>query len=268
MSGGIDIGTHEILDHLTRSGYLVLRVDDRGAGGTVAPPSDASFHDFVADARACVEHLSKREDVDAKRIVLIGHSEGGVTAPILAAERPEIAAIVLMAAPGRPLIDVIMDQNRSAMEKQGLTSDELEKQLSLVRAFLVRVASDEPIDPQSLSSDEERSTLRNRRWLQSHAKQDPLANIKKVKCPVLILQGAKDFQVSPEKDAAALEAALKSVQHPDHELRVLDGLDHLFKKSPGEVSEFGDYWKNRPIDTRFLDALEGWLAERVKRAGG
>ena len=96
-------GTHEILDRLTEEGYLVLRVDDRGVGQSKGPLKDIGFDGLIADARACVEYLLEREDVDPGRVAVIGHSEGGETAPILARELPEIAAIVLMAAPGRLL---------------------------------------------------------------------------------------------------------------------------------------------------------------------
>jgi pimeloyl-ACP methyl ester carboxylesterase len=263
FSSGLDLGTHEILDRLTSQGFLVLRVDDRGTGESSAMPPNASFLDLVADARACVDHLRKRDDVDPKRIVLIGHSEGAETAPILAAERPEIAAIVLMAPPGRPIAEIILDQNRLELEKRGLAKEELEKQLQEVRAFLAKLASDEPIDSASVDENE-RTALASRAWFQSHAKQDPIATIRKVKCPVLILQGAKDFQVSPEKDAAALEAALKAAHHPDHELHVFAGLDHLFKATPGEKSEIADYSKSRPVAAECLESLVAWLKVRLK----
>jgi hypothetical protein len=266
VSSGLDLGTHEILDRLTSEGFLVLRVDDRGAGSSSALPRDVSYLDLVADARACVEHLEKRDDVDAARIALIGHSEGAETATILAAERPRIAAVVLMAPAGRSILDVILDQNRLALTKQGLAADEIEKQLKDVRAFLVRLASDEAIDPASASSPEAKQALASRNWFRSHAQSDPVANAKKVKCPLLILQGAKDFQVSPTKDAAVLDAALAGVLHPDHELRVLPGLDHLFKRTPGESSEIADYAASRPIDPAFLDALTEWLRKRSNPA--
>jgi pimeloyl-ACP methyl ester carboxylesterase len=260
-SSGIDLGTHEILDRLTEKGFLVLRVDDRGTGGSSAMPPDASFTDLIADARACVQFLEKREDVDPKRIAVIGHSEGGETAPILAEDRG-IAAIVLLAAPGRSILEIVADQNRLALTKQGLGKDDIEKQMAGVRAFLAKLASDEAIDA-SKASEEEMTAIASRKWFQSHAKRDPIATIKEVKCPVLILQGATDFQVSPEKDAAALEAALKEAKNPDHELKVFAGLDHLFKKSPGQTSELQDYWKSRPIDPGFLDALGTWLEKRL-----
>ncbi len=267
MSSGIDLGTHEILDHLTSRGFLVLRVDDRGAGASSSLPADASFLDLVADAEACVEFLGKRTDVDPQRIVVIGHSEGGETAPILAVRHPEVAAIVLMAAPGRPLLEVILDQNRLGLEKEGLGAEAVELKLKQVRAFLVRLASDEAIDPATLDADE-RAALASRAWIRSHAEQDPIATIAKVRCPVLVLQGAKDFQVSPERDARALDKALAEAKNPDHELRVFDGLDHLFKKTPGERSEMADYWKSRPVDAEFLSVLAAWLEKRLRREGG
>lgn len=263
MSDGIDIGTHEILDRLTREGFLVLRVDDRGAGESSAPPENMSYDDLVGDARACVEFLARRDDVDAKRIVLVGHSEGGETVPLLAVENPSIAAIVLMAAPGRSVIDIMIEQNRMGLEQSGVKGAELEKQLGEVSALLRRLASDETIDPNSLPEDQ-RAILSQRAWIQGHARQDPIATVRKVRCPVLILQGAKDFQVSLERDARALEAALKDARHPDFELRAFPALDHLFKRSPGEKSEFADYMKDRRVDAEFLDVLCAWLRPRVK----
>jgi len=262
FSSGIDLGTHEILDRLTDKGFLVLRVDDRGVGGSSAMPLDVGYAELIADARACVEFLAQRDDVDPKRIAVIGHSEGGETAPILAAEDARIAAIVLMAAPGRPILEVIADQNRLALTKAGLAKDEIERKMTEVRAYLAKLASDEEIDA-TKASEEELTALASRKWLQSHAKRDPVATIRAVHCPVLILQGATDFQVSPEKDAAVLEAALKDAKHPDHEMKVFAGLDHLFKKSPGETSELADYWKSRPIDPGFLDTLAAWLGSRL-----
>ncbi len=263
LSAGIDLGTHEILDRLTSDGFLVLRVDDRGAGESSPLPPDASYLDLVGDARAALEFLARRDDVDPARIALIGHSEGGETAPLLAAESPRVAAVVLMAAPGRSLLAIITDQNRMALEQSGLSGDELEKQLNDVVALLKRLCGTGAIDPAELPADQ-RSVLTNRAWLQSHALQDPIATIRRVRCPVLILQGAKDFQVSLERDARALEAALSVAEHPDHELRAFAELDHLFKKVPGAKSELADYAKDRRVDAEFLDVLSGWLRHRLQ----
>jgi len=265
LSSGLDLGTHEILDRLTQDGFLVLRVDDRGAGESSALPPDASYDDLVADARAGLAFLRGRDDVDPARIALIGHSEGGETVPLLALEPPGVAAIVLMAAPGRSLLEIITDQNRLALEQSGVAGEELEKQLAEVVALLKRLCGTGPIDPAELPADQ-RSILSNRAWLQSHARQDPIATIRRVPCPVLILQGAKDFQVSLDRDARALEAALAAAEHPDHELRAFTDLDHLFKRVPGAKSELADYAKDRRVDAEFLDVLSGWLRQRLQPA--
>ena len=168
VASGIDVGTHEILDRLTEEGFLVLRVDDRGVGGSSGPTDNLSYEDLVADARACVDFLFRREDVDPERVALVGHSEGGITAPILAAERPQIAAVVLMAASGRPLVDLIMDQNARALEKAGVTGKERDRKLAEVRRYLEMVSGDESFDASKLPA-EFASLLAHREWLRGHA---------------------------------------------------------------------------------------------------
>ncbi len=262
FSSGIDLGTHEILDRLTQEGFLVLRVDDRGTGGSQGPLENLNLDDLIADARACVDFLLARDDVDPDRVVLIGHSEGGITAPILAVERPRIAALVLMAATARPVADVILEQNGLALDLAGVQGDDRKKILEDVRKYLDLAASDKAIKPEEIPADY-RSVLSMRAWLKSHAKQDPRANIQKVRCPVLVLQGEKDFQVSPDRDAREIAKALDEVRHADHELVVLPGLDHLFKKVAGEKSHMSDYFERRPVDAGFLDALVAWLGKRL-----
>src|SRR5262249_48286028 len=101
FSSGIDLGTPEILDRPPREGFLVLRFDDRGVGGSTGPIQDLDFDGLTGDGRRAVHYLLARTDVDPKRVAVIGHSEGALSAPVLAASEP-LAAIVLMASPGRP----------------------------------------------------------------------------------------------------------------------------------------------------------------------
>lgn len=262
FAGGIDLGTHEILDRLTKEGFLVLRVDDRNSGASVGPTENLGYEGLVADARACVDFLLSRDDVDPKRIVLIGHSEGGVTAPILAAEKPEIAAVVLLAATGRPLTDVMYEQNVAAINKSDLSEEERAQLLADVRSFLDSLVSEDPIDPESLRP-EFRAGLRMRPWLRGHARRHPVDTICKVRSSILILQGEKDFQVSPERDAQPLADALQASNHPDFELKTFPDLDHLFKRVAGEESNLAEYFTRRPVDPEFLEVLTGWLEKRL-----
>jgi uncharacterized protein len=261
-SGGVDLGTHEILDHLTEAGFLVLRVDDRGAGATTGPAADASYDDLVGDARACVDFLMKRSDVDPRRVAVIGHSEGGETAPILACERP-LAAIVLMAAPGRDMKAILREQKRRSLEELHIPESDVEAELAVHAKFLDLVCGEGAIDPKEVRADYA-PFLKNRRWFQSHARHDCITQIRKVKCPVLIAQGEKDLQVSPELDAPALKRALDEEKHGDATLRVFPELDHLFKRCTTATPSFADYLKPRPVDPEFLEFLTTWLTKRLQ----
>ncbi len=266
FSSGIDLGTHEILDRLTREGFLVLRVDDRGVGGSQGPTEALTYDDLVADARACLRFIASRPDVDPARIAAIGHSEGGETVPILAAEGSALAAIVLLAAPGRTMPAIVREQILYQRRIEGAGDEELERLGETVESFFEQLARGEEIDAEELP---ELLVLLSgaRPWLESHLRQDPIATIQKVRCPVLILQGGRDIQVSAERDAPPLAAALDQAGHADHQLVVFPELDHLFKKTAGEQSSGLEYLKSRPIDSRFLDTLSTWLKTRLMPEG-
>ncbi len=257
---GLDLGTHEILDRLTREGFCVLRVDDRGVGASTGPTQDLTFRDLVADGRRALRFLRARPDVDPTRVALIGHSEGGLSAPLLATEEP-VAAVVLMAAPGRPLEALLTEQLRLGRELQGAQPAELDAIERELAAFLGHIAKDEPIPSEGLAP-ELAAFVPGRAWLKSHLGRDPLVPLVAVHCPILILQGARDVQVSAERDAPKIQAALDAAGHADHELRVFPELDHLFKHASQHPSEL-DYLKARPIDAEFLDVLVAWLKARL-----
>ncbi len=261
VSAGIDLGTREILDRLTQDGFLVLRVDDRGVGGSKGPLADMTFDDLVEDAARAVRFLLGRPDVDPARVALIGHSEGGVSAPLLAARFP-LAAIVLMAAPGRPIDALLFEQLRHAREQAGASEEELAGFDRQFEGFIGAIAKGEELELESLPP-ELRAFAPARAWVESHLSQDPLANLRAVHCPVLILQGERDIQVSAERDAPLLAQALDEAGHGDHELVVFEGLDHLFKRTPGEVSSELDYLKARPVAPEFLEKISSWLEARL-----
>ncbi len=264
VAAGIDLGTHEILDRLTRDGFLVLRVDDRGVGESTGPLNELTFDDLVEDARRAVGYLLGRDDVDPARVAVIGHSEGGETAPLLATSIPEIAAIVLMAGPGRPIDALLEEQLLRARREAGAGEDELAELEFALADFLEKVRTGAALDGVEWPP-EVQIFVPARAWLRSHTLQDPIANLKKVRCPVLILQGERDIQVSAERDAPRLLDALEEAGHEDHELIVFPGLDHLFKKTVGERSSELDYLKTRPVAPEFLDKLSGWLRAHLMR---
>ena len=131
-----------------------------------------------------------------------------------------------------------------------------------VDAAFARLRRGEPVPAQDLPADLA-PLLAERAWLESHLRQDPLANLRRVRCPVLVLQGGRDIQVSAERDAPALLAALEAAGHEDHELVVFPELDHLFKRSTEERPSGLEYLRARPVDEAFLDTLAAWLTERL-----
>ncbi|MFO0982343.1 MAG: alpha/beta fold hydrolase [Planctomycetota bacterium] len=263
FASGIDLGTHEILDRLTESGFVTLRVDDRGVGASTGPTKDLTFDDLLEDALACVDFLLARGDLDTSRIAVIGHSEGGLTAMLLAHERPALKAIVLMAAAGRSIIDVLKEQKAWALDSAGVKDPARAAELLVHARFLELACSNAEIEPSDVRVDY-RPALSARAWLQSHARRDPIAALEQVACPVLIMQGEKDIQVSAERDAKRLAAALDRTHRADHELHVFAGLDHLFKRVPGATSQLADYLQQRPVDQEFLDTLVHWLQSKLK----
>jgi hypothetical protein len=184
-----------------------------------------------------------------------------MSAPILAASEP-VAAVVLLAAPGRPLNALLREQLLYARELAGATPGELEAFGQEIDGFLEAIARGDQLAAEGIPP-ELAAFLPARAWLESHLALDPLANVKRVRQPVLILQGAKDIQVSAERDTPLLVLALEEAGHADHELHVFPTLDHLFKKSPGERSSGLDYLLARPVDAEFLDVLAAWLRARL-----
>ncbi|HEX6883834.1 MAG TPA: alpha/beta fold hydrolase [Planctomycetota bacterium] len=258
FAAGMDLGTHEILDHLTRAGFLVLRVDDRGAGESTGPMEGLTFDDLVADGRRVLHYLRARPDVDPERVALLGHSEGGLSAPILAAEGG-VAAVVLLAAPGRPIDVLLREQLLAGRAAAGASEAELERFGQEMDAFLKAVAAGKP-PPAAGLAPELAVFVPRHAWLKSHIGRDPLAVLARVACPVLVLQGGCDVQVLADRDMPALAGAL--VQHPDHEVRRFPTLDHLFKVASDPPSSL-DYLRARPVDAEFLAVLTEWLTARL-----
>ncbi len=263
FSGGLDLGTHEILDRITSAGFAVLRLDDRGTGASSAPSTEPSLTELVRDAGLALTYLRSHPWVDAKRIVLVGHSEGGVVAPLAARDFGGIAGLVLLATPGRPMHAVMLAQNRDLLMQSGLAGDALEKRMAELRAGFERLIAEGALAQTELAP-EFRPMLPARRWLREHAAVELPTLLASLPLPVWIAQGELDAQVSPEHDARALDRALTAGAHPDHQLALFAGLDHLFKRAPGERSSVNDYSLDRRVDGGFLDALTAWLGARFK----
>lgn len=246
---------------LSAHGFVVLRFDKRNVGESEGNFNAVRLEDYVSDLTAAAQFLAGQDYVDPERIGLIGHSEGGIIAPIVAARHPElIRALVLMAAPGRTLDKIILDQVRWSAEQQGIGGAELEKLIAEEEEFFKQVLANEEETVLTFRDQQVPAAL----LLKDEFLHDPLKMIVQVECPVLILQGAKDVQISV-RDAELLAAALKQAGHNDYELKIFPKLDHLFMPVKGEKNIEVYQETTRKFGPVFLNTLLRWM--RINLAG-
>mgnify|MGYP001615961299 FL=1 len=278
-----------LADHLTRHGLAVLRLDDRGVGRSTGTFAGATTRDFAGDARAAVEFLKRRGEVDRARIGLIGHSEGGIIAPMLAADSKDIAFVVLMAGPGLPGEWILVRQgellNRAAGASESLVALNRAAQESTfaivkaeqdtaaaarrIRALAGRLFAHVGGDQKQAGSAMQRQLEQQAgfvasAWFRFFLTYDPAPTLRKVKCPVLALNGSKDLQVPPAEDLAAIAGALEAGGNRDFKTVELPNLNHLFQTSAtGSVAEYGTI--EETIAPAALDTMTAWIEARVKK---
>jgi len=234
----------QVADTLSRRGIAVLRLDDRGVGGSGGDVNGTSA-DFADDIRAGLAYLRTRSEIDPARIALVGHSEGGMIAPMIAAGDAKLAAIVLMAGPairGRAVIDF---QIRSAVEAD--TSIAIAARDSATRAF-------------KASFD---STTAKQPWMAYFLDYDPLPTVRRVRQPVLILQGATDLQVTADQ-APMLERALREAGNRNVTTHVFKDRNHLFlRDSIGHPAGYAAL-PDTKVDSEVMGTLADWLASTLR----
>ncbi len=253
-----------IADYLTRLGIAVLRVDDRGIGGSTGDFGASTSKDFAGDVMAGVEFLKSREEINPKEIGLIGHSEGGMIAPMVAAETNDVAFIVLLAGPGLPGYKLLYLQTKLISEASGESKEEAEKSADLNAKLydVIRTEKDSAAATEKLTKilndfysslsekkkkeigDKDEFNKRQIRvlmspWFRFFIAYDPVPALEKVKCPVLALDGSLDLQVPPEQDLSAIKKALELGGNKNFETIEIPGLNHLFQTAKtGAPSEY------------------------------
>ena len=237
----------EIADTLARRGIAVLRLDDRGAGASDAGPAGATSADFANDVRAALAYLRTRSEIDGDHLALVGHSEGGMIAPMVAATEPRVRAIVLLAGPSWSGRKILSYQQRYAAD-------------SMLR--VTGRAKDSALAAMSKSLD---SVAASQGWLRYFLDYDPIATAKQVRQPVLVLQGATDRQVTADQ-ANELAAAFRAGGNRDVTETVFPNTNHLFLADPD--GNPGGYAKLSATSVRpeVLGAIADWLAARLGRA--
>jgi fermentation-respiration switch protein FrsA (DUF1100 family) len=263
-------------DYLTRHGIAVLRADDRGFAKSTGSFVTATTADFSTDAEAGVAYLNSRPDV-AGRIGLIGHSEGGIIAPMVAARNPDIAFIVMMAGSGVPGDELLVMQGKLISEASGVTEEAAEKSAATERKALeiVKREADVAVAEKNLREllgptlPEVQLGAQIKQitspWFRYFLGYDPAPALMKVKCPVLAINGEKDLQVPPKQNLPAIRKALEAGGNPNFEVDELPGLNHLFQTaktgSPAEYAEIEETMS--PVA---LDKIADWILKEDLRA--
>jgi pimeloyl-ACP methyl ester carboxylesterase len=271
-------------DHLTRKGIAVLRYDDRGTAQSEGRYEKATTFDFASDVESAVAYLKTRNDVvDIDKIGLIGHSEGGLIAPIVASKNKEIAFCVLLAAPGISGKQILMTQTRKAMELGGVSPEDIEinEQFSsqiyeicadyqgeeskeeIIAIFTEMKNSSSEMLKTQLTEEviQQQVRLITSPWMRTFIQIEPKEYLSKVNCPVLAINGEKDFQVVPEVNLEGIKNALKSNNNTDVTINEVKDLNHLFQTS--ETGSFTEYASNEEtLSPIVLEIISDWINER------
>ena len=280
----------EIADALTSAGVGVLRYDDRGVGGSTGDYDGSTVSELASDGGAAIDYLATRADIDASRIGVLGHSEGGLYASMLGATDPRISFIVVMAPGVVDGVELLLGQNEAILRANGESEDEIAQAIEFSAAVLPLVRDDDLEAASEVTraylgalwdgqSAEDQAVLGERAsfiartlavqeagwqpaWLRTILAYDPRLDWQQVRVPVLGLFGARDVQVVLEQNEPALREALAAAGNEDFETVVFPEANHLFQDAiSGAVSEYPSL---EPAFTEaFLPTLVDWVTART-----
>ena len=274
-------------DYLTRNGFAVLRYDKRGVGKSTGDYSKATISDFVTDASNALEYLKSRKEIDSSKIGMLGHSEGGIIAPMVASKSSDVKFLVLLAAPGTKGIEIVLDQNENSLKHQGIEPETINRlQLTnreIFESLLVWTGSEN-----------DRTALRDRLsylWEQlpiliklklekepylraqfnamitpgyrSFLSTDPKDYLSLVSCPVLAINGENDVQVPALKNLEAIKHHIQKGGNYKVETKSYPMLNHLFQESiTGQPDEYGKI--DQTISPQVLSDITNWVKNQTE----
>ncbi len=274
-----------IADHLSRHGIAVLRFDDRGTGASKGNFSAATSADFANDVEAAFDHLSRDPRFAKTAIGLMGHSEGGTIAPMVAARRKDVAFAILLAGTGVNGKEILLSQGQLILQAEGVTDESLlntqrATQLALIDTVL-EAAADATLDEltaaaikrltETLPEDsipeeslKETVTAGIQRmqspWFRYFLTYEPATQLQRVQCPVLALNGEKDVQVDPRLNLPAIEAALVKGRNPRFRTIEFPAMNHLFQScTTGGLSEYQTI--EETISPIVLQTITDWITD-------
>ncbi len=277
-----------LADHLARRGIAVLRVDDRGMGGSSRGAVTATSENYAGDVLAGMAYLKTRKEISPSQIGLIGHSEGGMIAPLAAVKSKDVSFIVMMAGLGQTGRDAVLMQS-DLLTKTGGMAPELTARVRKVfeQVFdILKVEKDNTIAESKIRQviEAEMATMSEQQkqafapilrtmnaqmpmylsnWFRYFLLFDPAVYLEKVNVPVLALVGDKDLQVPPKENLALIEGALKRAGNKNFTIVLMPGLNHLFQTAKtGLPSEYGEI--EETISPVALQTMSDWILKQTQ----
>jgi uncharacterized protein len=267
-----------IADYLSRRGIAVLRVDDRGVGGSSGDAMKATIEDQAGDVLAGVEFLKSRADIDPRHIGVIGHSEGGIVAAVAASRSASIGFVVMLAGAGVPGIRVLPLQEDMILRAAGADAATIAKNRAAADLIVeviqsepdnkaalakIRLGLEELKNPMPDTAIQAQIAVMRAPETRSMLAYDPAGALRKLKAPVLALNGSKDVQVPPAQNLPAISAALRAGGNKDFTVKELPGLNHLFQKcGQCTVAEYSTI--EETFSPSALDIIGDWVTRHVR----
>jgi alpha/beta superfamily hydrolase len=273
-------------DWLTRKGFAVLRYDDRGVAQSTGDFRAATSADFADDAEAAVSYIQSRADLNKLNIGLMGHSEGGIIAPMVASRNKAVKFIIMLAGPGVPVSELMIKQTADQARLSGAPADVIKlgtatnqkmyaafKQYNNLPADAFKAKLDtllinefKSYPPGVLGNDKINDLVKSTvaeiggTWYRYFININPATYLSKVTCPVLALNGTLDMQVNAEANLAAIKAILQQYGNTNHQEIALPGLNHLFQRAvTGSIAEYAQ--NTETVNPIALQKVADWLGQ-------
>jgi pimeloyl-ACP methyl ester carboxylesterase len=271
-----------LADFLTRNGIAVLRYDDRGCFASTGNFTKALTQDFATDASAAIDYLKSRKEIDTKKIGIIGHSEGAMVAPIVAATRNDLSFIVLMAGPGIQGNEILMLQSELISRANGVPESDISTAKEINSAIYSTILKVQDTDsliiairkimlekmPQNADSKAGGEAMIDGQmkqitspWMLNFIRYNPTPTLEKVKCRVLALNGSLDLQVPADVNLQAIGKALTKGGNKNFTTKKLEGLNHLFQEcKTGSPAEYAAI--EQTLSPILLNEILDWIKAR------
>ena len=275
-------------DYFTKNGIAVLRYDDRGVGLSIGDFKTATSADFATDVESAITYLKTRKEINKKQIGLVGHSEGGLIAPMVASKSKDVSFIVLLAGTGIQGDKLLLLQQELIAKANGASETDIKKSIQTnAKLFEMVVQSN---DNQKLKADltnQINEIIKNDNsaeipngmakdqyialqvnqiagpWMEYFMKYNPVPALEKIKCPVLAVNGEKDLQVPPKENLIAIKNALEKGGNKNVTTIEFPNLNHLFQEcQTGSPNEYASI--EQTFSPTALKEITNWIKQQTK----